>query len=185
MIHEKLPLMNEEVNKVYPDCKVIIRQCRRFSKFSGDITISPASAIPIIENHFNTWFAHKALRLRINQESFLINRVQKNFSLEQIHTELTEQGCCIQQLRWLSQKNLANPATKHSSLLLSVNTRTTEKDKLQRLRTNQALLFMNSLFPIRTFERTKLSGQLEGVTTPSPCSPSRTEEVNLSLPRRN
>ena len=175
MINEQLPMMQEEVNNVHPECKIIIRQCRRFSKYSGDISISPASAVSIVEKHFNTWFAHKSLRLRIDQESFLINRVPKNFSLENIHNELTEQGCSIQQLRWLSKKNLDNPATKHSSLLLSVNIRTTEQDKLQRLRNNQALLLMNSLFPTRTFERqqtskTKSSGQPEEVTPPSPRS---------------
>lgn len=151
IVEKKLPIIQKEINESFPESKVVIRQCRRFSKHSGDITISPASVVPLIESKFNEWFQNDQLRLRINQESFLINKVPKEADLDAIQDELKAKGHHIRTLRWLSQKKLENPNTTRSSLLLSVDTRLSDPAPLQLLRSSLPVLILNTVFPVRNF----------------------------------
>ena len=84
--------MQNAVKESFPETQMVIRQCRRFSKHSGDIMISPDSIVPLIESKFNDWFKDDRLRLRINQESFLINTIPIEADIQGIQDELTHQG---------------------------------------------------------------------------------------------
>lgn len=214
IVSDKFSLIQQEVTKCLPQCTVTIRKCRRFSKYSGDLTISPAIAVPIIKAKFNDWFKGDFLRLKIDQEKFAINRVPKSADMEKITLELSQQGFSGLHVRWISQKNFNNPTTQSSSLILSVNPRLSDPLQLERLRQCHSLLLLGSIFPVRKFldtppkaptrhEKATLQRNIQtgnvspsstaqtvdtSHTTPLPRSPSssstRTEEVNLSLPRR-
>ena len=82
--------MQNAVNDSFTETQMVIRQCRRFSKHSGGIMISPASIVPLIESKFNDWFKDDRLRLRINQESFLINTVPIEADIQGIRDTFQE-----------------------------------------------------------------------------------------------